>query len=91
MRHLGALSPAAHIVAQAQDDSSCASGKRATVPGHELCISPADVARYGVPPGYTPPGVEPGYAPESKTGLYVGLGVGAVVIVGGLFLLFGRD
>ena len=43
------------------------------------------------PANYTPP--TPSVVtstPESKTWLYVGLGVGALVLVGGAFLIFGE-
>jgi hypothetical protein len=45
------------------------------------------------PQGYQPPlppGLPPPREAESKTGLYIGLGIGAVVLIGGGYLLF-RD
>ena len=93
MNHLGALSISARIVSRASDDASCPSGKRASAQDdpQRRCLAPSTVNYVAPPPGYAPPGVQTDYTPESKVGLYVGVGIGAVVVIGGLYMLFGRD
>lgn len=92
MNGFGSTNAFANIMARAVSAPNCPSGYRdpKAAPGSD-CIPLRIVTQASPPPGYAPPGVQPvTTTPESKTGLYIGLGLAAVVVVGGAYLLFGR-
>lgn len=69
-----------------------AAAKAAAATAAVMAANAAVRQQFAPVPGYAPPGVEdmPPPTPESKTGLYIGLGIGAVVLIGGAYLLFGK-
>lgn len=54
--------------------------------------NPSGVNPWAPPPGYTPtlPDGVSTATPESKTGLYVGLGLAALIVGGGIYFIFVR-
>ena len=64
-------------------------GATTTLPKKPPLKAPGKYAPEGYRPPL-PPGAE-GTTPESKAGLYLGIGLSALVLIGGGYLLFVRD